>query len=241
MTARPTDSREPARRFASVRRDLARYFKLDSQDGSPRLVEKLRLALGTPGLQAVLVYRLGSWARRAGRRHVLYYPSKALYVVLHQLCVILWGIHIDVRAEIAGGLYIGHFGGVLIGPARVGLDCSIAHNVTIGRRADGGPGVPTLGDRVWVGTGTVIFGNLTIGDGVTIGPLTVVARNLPPRIMVMGNPVRVLRREYDNSFEVYGARKTEGLQGEARPDPRAEEGERSSWSDEPARPGTVPH
>jgi serine O-acetyltransferase len=206
---------DPPGHFAMVRRDMDRYFKLDSRDGDPGLVEKIGLMLGTPGLQAVLVYRLGSWLRRAGRPRLLYLPMRVVYAVLHQLCIVLWGIHIDVNAQIAGGLYIGHFGGVVIGPARMGFDCSIAHNVTIGRRADGGPGVPRLGDRVWVGTGSVIFGNLTIGDGVTIGPLTTVARNLPPRALVLGNPMRVLRREYDNSFEVYGDRKNERRQDEA--------------------------
>ena len=203
--ARSTPDDSP-RRFALVRRDLDRYFKLDSRDGSPRLLERLTLVLGTPGLQAVLVYRLGSWIRRAVRPRLLRYPLKAIYVVLHRLCIVLWGIHIDVNAQIGGGLYIGHFGGVLIGPVRMGVDCGIAHNVTIGRRADGLPGVPTLGDRVWVGTGSVIFGNLTLGDGVTIGPLTMVARNLAPRTLVLGNPMRVIRREYDNSSEIYGTR-----------------------------------
>jgi serine O-acetyltransferase len=195
-----------SRLFALARRDMERYFRHDSRTGAPGFLEKLGILLGSPGLQSVLVYRLGSWIQRTVRLALLRYPLKALYAVLHKLCIILWGIHIDVRAQIGGGLYIGHFGGVLIGPARLGRDCSLAHQVTIGHRADGAPGAPVLGDRVWVGTGSVIFGSLTIGDGATIGPLTMVARNLPPRSMVLGNPMRVLRTDYDNSFEIYGTR-----------------------------------
>ncbi|MGH7945632.1 MAG: hypothetical protein ACREF9_11555 [Opitutaceae bacterium] len=76
----------------------------------------------------------------------------------------------------------------------------------MGRRAGGSKALPTFGDRVWIGTGSVIFGGIHIGEGVTIGPLTVVARSLPPRVLVAGNPLRLLRKNYDNSAEVYGDR-----------------------------------
>jgi serine acetyltransferase len=72
-------------------------------------------------------------------------------------------------------------------------------------RSDGTPGIPTLGDRVWIGTGSVLFGPVTVGDGATVGPLTVVGRNVPPRALVMGNPMRVVQIEYDNSPEIQGA------------------------------------
>jgi acetyltransferase-like isoleucine patch superfamily enzyme len=32
----------------------------------------------------------------------------------------------------------------------------------------------------------------------------VVARNLPAKVLVMGNPMRLLRKNYDNSAEIYG-------------------------------------
>jgi serine O-acetyltransferase len=125
-------------------------------------------------------------------------------MVLQRIGVILWGIYIHVRAEIDGGLHVSHFGGVIIGPIKMGKDCNIAHGVTIGKRAGGNPGVPTIGDRVWIGCGSVVFGGITIGDGATIGPLTVVGRNLQPRVLVTGNPMRIVRRDYDNSAEIYG-------------------------------------
>jgi serine O-acetyltransferase len=152
----------------------------------------------------VVLYRFGSWTYR----HVGFKPLRILlklaYVVLEKIGVMLWGIHIHPMADIGPGLYIGHWGGVLIGPVKMGADCNIAHQVTIGLRADGTSGLPVLGDRVWVGVGSVIFGAIHIGDGVTIGPLTVVSRNLPPRVLVIGNPMRVLRRDYDNRAQIYG-------------------------------------
>ena len=191
----------------AVRRDVRRYFELDGRDGARRLSEKLRILLETPGLHSVLVYRLGSWTHRDVRFPPFRYPLKAVYAALHRLCTVCYGIHIDAAAEIGEGLYIGHFSGVLIGPTRMGRDCNVAHNVTIGRRADGAPGIPVLGDRVWIGTGSVIFGDLTIGDGVTIGPMTVVSRSVPARAMALGNPMRVVQVDYDNSAEIYGTKR----------------------------------
>lgn len=197
--------------FERLGQDLQRYYALDGESAGNPLLEKCRLWLITPGIHAALVYRYGSWVERTVGGRLVRIPLRILYFMLDHLCIAMWGIHIDPRAEIAGGLYIGHFSGVLIGPIKMGRDCNVAHHVTIGTRADGTPGVPTIGDRVWIGVGSVIYGNIQIGDGATIGPLTVVGRSLPPRALVMGNPLRVLRSDYDNSLEIYG--RTAGQSG----------------------------
>lgn len=190
--------------FELIRRDLQRYHRLEGEGGRWRALELLRIMTDAPGVHAILIYRFGSWVHRNVRFPPLRYPLKLIHILLDRLCIILWGIHIDVGAEIGPGLYIGHCGGVWVGPVRMGRDCNLAHQVTLGRRADGTPGVPTLGDRVWIGTGSVLFGGIRIGNGVTIGPLTAVARSLPDRVLVIGNPMRVLRRDYDNTAEIYG-------------------------------------
>ena len=192
------------RMFATVRLDIRRYMQLDCCDRNPRLYEKLRVFVELPGLQAGLVYRFGPCIERAAHFALLRYPLKLIYYILHKLCIICWGIHIDVGAQIGGGLYIGHFGGVLIGPIQMGSDCNVAQQVTIGRCAGNDTGVPIIGNCVWIGAGSIVFGGIRIGDGVTIGPLTVVARNLPAKVLVIGNPMRLLRKNYDNSAEIYG-------------------------------------
>lgn len=191
--------------FELARRDFQRYSGYQRANGKVGLFQALRLFVDEPGLQAVMVYRFGSWVRRRVRLRLFRIPLKLVHYVMHKMMIILWGIHIDSDADIGGGLYIGHFGGIIIGPAKIGADCNIAPGVVIGRRAGSGEsGVPTIGNRVWIGTGSLLFDGITIGDGVTIGPLTVVGRNLPPRVLVIGNPMRVLRRDYDNSAEIYG-------------------------------------
>ena len=192
------------KREGALRRDAARYFALDSRNGKPSLFEKIRIFCDSPGFQTTVVYRFGAWANRI-RFRPFRIPFKVLHYILQKLCIIFWGIYIDEGARIGPGLYIGHFGGVILGPIEMGRDCNVAHQVTIGRRVDGVPGVPVIGDRVWIGVGSVIFGNVRIGDGVTIGPYTVVSRSLPAKLMVIGSPMRVLRKDYDNTESIYGS------------------------------------
>jgi hypothetical protein len=74
--------------FAKVRWHVRRYMQLDSSDGNPGLYEKLRILLDSPGLQAVLVYRFGSWVERAIHFALIRYPLKLIYYILQKLCII---------------------------------------------------------------------------------------------------------------------------------------------------------
>lgn len=192
--------------FERFKRDLGRYFALDSADGHPTLREKVRIVFDAPQLQAIAAYRFGSWVNRNVRSKVAKVPLKIAYHAMDKAAHALWGIHIDEGADIGGGLYIGHPGDVLIGPVKMGEDCNITNQVILGRRSDGRGkgGTPTIGDRVWIGTGSMLFGDIEVGSGATIGPLTVVGRNVAPHSLVMGNPMQVLRRDWDNSHQIYG-------------------------------------
>jgi serine O-acetyltransferase len=195
--------------LAALKRDMQRYFDLDL-DAAPDARgiglwwAKARLCLATPGLHATLIHRYGHWVYSHKSFRALWYPAKIVYRMLDLMCSIVWGVHLDPRARIGGGLYIGHADSILVGPVTMGVDCTIGRQVTIGRRANGSANVPEIGDRAYIGISSVIFGGIRIGDGVTIGPLTVVGRSLPSAVLVTGNPLKVLRTNYDNSVEIYG-------------------------------------
>lgn len=53
-------------------------------------------------------------------------------------------------------------------------------------------GTPTIGDRVWIGTGAVIVGKINIGQNVLIAPLTYVNCDVPNDCIVIGNPARII-------------------------------------------------
>jgi maltose O-acetyltransferase len=51
----------------------------------------------------------------------------------------------------------------------------------------------TIGDRVWLGAGTLVMPGVTIGDDVTIGAGSIVTRDVPPGTLAYGQPCRVQR------------------------------------------------
>ena len=48
-------------------------------------------------------------------------------------------------------------------------------------------GTPTIGNRVWIGVGAVIVGNINIGDDVIIAPNSFVNIDIPSHSIVFGN------------------------------------------------------
>jgi len=157
---------------------------------------------------AVSVLSQGLWASAVYR---FFYPlvrarSPAVRRISHFFSVfavkaieVVAGISLSPEAEVGGGLYIGHFGHVVVNPrARIGRNCNLSPGVVIGsggRGESGGEsreGVPTLADRVYVGPGAVIFGPVQIGEDAAIGANAVVTKSVPARAVVAGAPARVV-------------------------------------------------
>lgn len=49
-----------------------------------------------------------------------------------------------------------------------------------------------IGDWVYIGTNSLIMPGITIGDGALIAAGSVVTKSIPPRVVVGGNPARIL-------------------------------------------------
>ncbi len=105
-----------------------------------------------------------------------------------------YGFDISPLTDIGPGLYIGHFGGVVISPyATLGANVNIAQGVTIGAISRGPrTGAPTLEDRVWVGANAIIVGKVTVGQSALIGPGAYVNFDVPSMAVVLGNPGKVV-------------------------------------------------
>ena len=105
-----------------------------------------------------------------------------------------YGFDISPNTDIGPGLYIGHFGGVVISPyAVLGSNVNIAHGVTIGATSRGlRKGAPTLENRVWVGAHAIIVGKVTIGSDALIAPGAYVNFDVPSNAVVLGNPGKVI-------------------------------------------------
>ena len=89
--------------------------------------------------------------------------------------------------------------------AKIGTNCVIFHQVTIGSNmlpGSPGHGSPVIGDNVYIGCGAKIIGGVRIGNNVRIGANCVVTRDVPDNATVVLEKPRVLIREkaQNNTF-----------------------------------------
>jgi serine O-acetyltransferase len=115
---------------------------------------------------------------------------------LHSMAI-RFGMTIPMETAVGPGFYVGHFGGIVVHQeVRIGRDVNISQGVTLGL-ASRGPrfGCPTVGDRVYIGPGAKIFGNITIGSDAAIGANAVVTRDVEPGSVVVGMPARKISEE----------------------------------------------
>lgn len=153
------------------------------------------------GFWASCVYRVSRAAVYGARPRFLRTPLRFAALLAQKLTEILTGISMPVECEIGEGLYIGHFGGIILPrDGRIGHNCSIAQNVTLGTAGKGeSRGAPTIGNRVFIGTHAVIAGKIQIGEDAMICAGSVITRGVGPRAVVVGNPARVV--SFEGSFD----------------------------------------
>jgi serine O-acetyltransferase len=106
----------------------------------------------------------------------------------------LTGIEIHPGAAIGRRVVIDHGMGVVIGEtAVVGDDVLIYHGVTLGgKEYTTAKRHPTIGNRVLLGAGAKIIGNVTIGDDAKIGANAVVTKDVPAGTVVVSSQNRPL-------------------------------------------------
>jgi serine O-acetyltransferase len=100
------------------------------------------------------------------------------------------------------GLYIGHFGNIVIhGDAIIGENCNISQGITIGVSNYGEKkGVPTIGNRVFIGPNACVFGNISIGNNVTIGANTVVTDTIADGKTVLPSKIILLDKDLSSYY-----------------------------------------
>jgi|688.fasta_scaffold01052_18 serine O-acetyltransferase len=107
------------------------------------------------------------------------------------------GVRLSRHATIGPAFRIEHAGTTYINAdTRIGANCTLMHNLTIGvsHSPKGKPGVPTIGDRVFIGPNCVLYGGITVGNDVMIGANSVVNRDVENGVLVAGAPATVRGR-----------------------------------------------
>lgn len=138
-------------------------------------------------LNAMFFYRQARW---------LYIHHIPLLPKLFELLIFLfYNCKVPYQAEIGKGTKLGYGGiGVVIHrDCKIGDFCTISQQVTLGGGNSRYPGVPSIGDRVYIAKGAIVFGGITIGNNVEIGANAVVNKPIPDDAVVAGVPAKIIR------------------------------------------------
>jgi serine O-acetyltransferase len=125
-------------------------------------------------------------------RSVAYYRAsgpreKLAAMILRRFFPGLPTIELHDTPTIGPGLVIMHGQATVVHAARIGEDCTIYQQVTVGV---GRGGFPVIGDRVDLCAGAIVIGGVTIGDDAIIGAGAVITNDVPDRAIVVGSPMR---------------------------------------------------
>ncbi|WP_256838338.1 serine acetyltransferase [Ornithinimicrobium faecis] len=142
------------------------------------------------GALVVASYRVAHAARKPLDRKpsVLALPVGVTYRVLVEWILgveIPWGTPIGRRLRVFHGVGI-----VINDRAVLGDDVAIRQSVTIGNMQDDGP-CPTIGDRVELGAGCIVIGDISVGSDARVGAGAVVTKSVPPGGTALGTAATV--------------------------------------------------
>lgn len=136
-----------------------------------------------PGRKLLLsVRRHQFWRARGG---ILGNFFCKILVLRHRFWSVVTSADIPLTCQIGGGLLIPHPNGIVIHPdAKIGVNCLIFHQVTLGSRERGG--VPEIGGHVDIGAGAKILGPVKIGSHARIGANAVVITDVDSHAVAVG-------------------------------------------------------
>ncbi len=167
--------------FKNIKEDFCNVGRND-----PALHSKFELFFNYPGLWALFFHRIAHAIYNKGLRFIPRFISGFSRLVTT--------IDIHPAAQIGNRVFIDHGAGVVIGEtAIIGDDVVIYQQVTLGGVSTShGKRHPTVGNRVVIGAGAKVLGNIILGDDAKIGANSVVVKNVPCCSTAVGVPARIL-------------------------------------------------
>lgn len=173
--------------------DAPRYTKSGSAAGL------LKCFLFHPGFRFMVLYRI---CNHLPAFNPLGFVARVWYKNLKRR----YGFQFPHKTKIGKGLFLVHFGGIVINQSAViGDNCTVSQGVTIGYVNRGNKkGCPVIGDKVWIGANAVVVGNIKVGNNVLIAPLSFVTTDVPDNAVIAGNPAVIINYkgtdEYNNNL-----------------------------------------
>ena len=153
-----------------IREDLDNVLARD-----PAARSRLEVFLVYPGVHAVWAYRFA---------HFLWNHGFKLWARVHMAWVrTVTGIEIHPGAKIGRRFFIDHGMGVVIGETSViGDDVLMYHDVTLGAREySKSKRHPTIGNRVVLGSGARIIGDINVFDDAIVPANSMIAKDHAPK------------------------------------------------------------
>ena len=168
--------------FKKLRADIRAAKKND-----PAARSKFEIWLTYSGVHAL------SWHRVAYFFHKIH--LRLLARIISQIAKFFTGIEIHPAAKIAGGVFIDHGTGVVIGEtAEIEEDVIIYQGVTLGGTGkEKGKRHPTIKRGAVISSGAKVLGGFTVGEYAKIGAGAVVLKEVPPYATVVGVPGIIVR------------------------------------------------
>lgn len=158
-----------------------------AKQNDPAARSKFEIWLTYSGVKALSWHRWANFLYRIKLKLLARWTS--------QFAKFLTGIEIHPAAKIAGGVFIDHGTGVVIGEtAEIEEGVVIYQGVTLGGTGkQTGKRHPTIKKGAMISAGAKVLGGFTVGEYAKIGAGAVVLKDVPPYATVVGVPGIVVR------------------------------------------------
>ena len=146
-----------------------------------------------------LLKSLRDYQKLQARKNVFSAFGKKVAVARHWFWSIATQCDIPLNTEIGGGLLMPHPNGIVVHPrSRIGPNCLLMQQTTLGSSGSSDKGFPVIGGHVDISAGARILGGVTIADHALIAANAVVTKNVGRAEIVGGVPARAIgvRDEY---------------------------------------------
>ena len=133
-------------------------------------------------------------------QHRLKLGSKLHFVIARLLWKPLESLYIYTQ-DIGGGLYLQHGFSTIISARKIGENCRIYQQVTVGYKGDASP---VLEDNVSVTCGAKVLGDLTMHKNSLAAAGAVVVKDVPENAIVGGVPAKIIGYKDENNLDFQG-------------------------------------
>lgn len=138
-------------------------------------------------INAIFFYRISHWLYI---HHIPLLPK-----LITALIFLIYNSKVPPECVIGPGTKLAYGGvGVIIHKKSViGANCTISQQVTIGGGNSRYPGLPIIGDNVYLAKGSIVFGGVEIGNNAIIGANAVVNIPVPENGVAAGVPAKIIK------------------------------------------------